>query len=127
MENSTWPLPRNHAKQAQLTFMERGTCWETACHQVHHRGRGARVEAHQLLKGHLVVVIEGGKLDFAEDKGGKATQKDWKAIELLDFEGGSWVAPVAAGKAGREDSMKGTGVGADPGKDCCPKCDQNQL
>ena len=119
MENSTRALPRNHPKQAQLAFMERGTCWETACHQVHQGGRGAWVEAHKLLEGHLVVVIEGSKLNFAEDQGGKAAQEDWEPIELLDFEGGSWVALVASGKAGREDSMEGTGVGADPGKNCC--------
>ena len=56
------------------------------------------------------MVVEGGKLGFAQDKRCKATEEDWETIELLDFEGSSWVPPVAAGKAGREDSMEGAGV-----------------
>ena len=117
VENGCWTKPSNHAKQAQLALVESSTSGKAACHKVDKRSRRSRVEAHELLQRHLVVVVEGSHLSFTEDKGGEAAEEDRETIELLNFQGCCRIAPVATGKASRENSMHGTGVSTDPGKD----------
>ena len=118
VENGRWTLSSNHAKQAELALVKSSSSWEAACHKVNKGSRRLRVEAQQLLKRHLVVVVDGSQLTSAEDKGSKATEEDWKAIQLLNFQRCRWIASVAASQTSRQDSMHGSGVGTDAGKNC---------
>jgi hypothetical protein len=43
------------------------------------------------LKLHLVVMVKGLLLGFAEYKGCQSTQKNWEAVKLLDSQGSSKV------------------------------------
>ena len=71
------------------------------------------------------MVVDCIELLVAKHEGGETTEENWLGIQLLNLEGGCWIATVAAGQSSWKNTVQSSSVSGDSCEDSCHRARVN--